>query len=771
MAFVCAAMFAGGVFIVIPLRMDMAGFLPRGHDAGSRFLLREVQQGVAGTVIMAGIDNAPEPELARLSMGLRNALAQDRQFVTVANGAFSIEGDEALRRIMFQNRYVLAPDAASRDFRPTSLRQSFGRLLDDLNSESGAPFSGMLLRDPTGAFLDLARSFSPDAYVGFRQGVWFAPEQTERAPRALLLIRTRAAGMDLPHQASAQKAIRGDFMALHPKEARLLLSGPGVFAQASAGGMRHDIDTISAASLLLVIGILYWRFRSLWMLAAIGVPFLLSLGAGMIAVRAVFGYVHGVAFGFGMTMLGVSLDYPVLLVGHRDRGEGPEATLRRIGRSMRIGVATAVLGLTGMMFCGLTGLAQLGVFAAAGLLTAAFVTLYIMPKLIVAADLAPNISGPSRILARMEQWRQARAICLVPVLISVGVIVWYPPAFDVRLTALSPIPDQLRQLDTAFRRDLGVPDASLLVAVSDVSAEGVLERETALEPAVAALRAQGALAGAQSATRLLPAAATQRSRAATLPDPATLKAAVDEARRDLPFRANAFDGFTADVAMARQSPPVIPQDFHNTPLAAALSPLLFERDGRWWGLLLPEDVRDRVAVTRAFENIPNVMVLDFRQEMDGLSAHYLHRTIRWMAVGCILAIAVLVLGLREIRRVARVLGVVMSVIVTMMGAASLAGVPLTLVHLVALQFVLGVTLDYALFFARPQLDDAERARTMRTLLICNAMTVMTFGMLALCHTMVLRHIGATVAPGVLLAMIYGFLLAGERPAIERTNAS
>jgi predicted exporter len=86
-----------------------------------------------------------------------------------------------------------------------------------------------------------------------------------------------------------------------------------------------------------------------------------------------------------------------------------------------------------------------------------------------------------------------------------------------------------------------------------------------------------------------------------------------------------------------------------------------------------------------------------------------------------------------------------------------------MVHIVALQFVAGVGLDYALFFARPQLDAEERARTLRTLVICNAMAVTTFGLLAACRTPLLRQIGMTVVIGAVAAITFGFLFAGPKP--------
>jgi predicted exporter len=99
--------------------------------------------------------------------------------------------------------------------------------------------------------------------------------------------------------------------------------------------------------------------------------------------------------------------------------------------------------------------------------------------------------------------------------------------------------------------------------------------------------------------------------------------------------------------------------------------------------------------------------------------------------------------------------------VVTVAALSLAGQALTLVHIVALQFVAGVGLDYAVFFARRQLDEEERARTFRTLVTCNAMTLLTFGLLAFCRTPMLRTIGISVVIGTFSALVFAFLFAGS----------
>ena len=157
--------------------------------------------------------------------------------------------------------------------------------------------------------------------------------------------------------------------------------------------MRGDVETLSIASTILVAALLLWRFRSPWVLGVIAVPVVLGIAAAALVVQIAFGFVHGVAVGFGMTMLGVTVDYPVLLVGHRKQGEAAPATLRRIGQAFTLSVITAALGLTGMLFSGFPGLSQLGCFSIVGILVAASVTRWVLPRLIVAADLAPVAAG------------------------------------------------------------------------------------------------------------------------------------------------------------------------------------------------------------------------------------------------------------------------------------------------------------------------------------------------------------------------------------------
>jgi len=744
------------VFRSIDMRTDMTDFLPAGKTDAARFMLRELRAGVATNLILVGIEGASPGDLARISGTMSGALGRSGLFAFIANGEQTMsEADEAY---LFKHRYLLSPRIDAAAFTVAALRHGLRTLLEQLQSSASPLVERFGLADPQGAFLAMGRAWTGDSPVRTVAGVWFAPKRD----RALLLARTRASGMDTAAQDRVDAAIRADFTAADPGPARLLLAGPAVFARDAAHGIRADVERLSILSSILIATLLFWRFRSLWVIGAIGVPVLLSLAAAALAVQLVFGFVHGIALGFGMTMLGVTTDYPVLLIGHRKQGEAASGTLRRIGPTLALAVASAALGLTGMLFAGFPGMAQLGVFSMVGIVVAAAATRWILPRLIVAADLAPVSAGDPARLLRVERLRRWRLAGLVPVAAAVLVLVVHGVRWEDDLAHLSPVPQKAMVLDASLRSELGAPDTGPMVVVRGGSEEGVLEREETLLPLLDQLQGEHVIGGAELAARFLPSQATQRARRAALPSPEVLAARLTEAQAGLPFRAGVFQPFIDAVAAARDMAPVKLADLTSPLIVARLAPLLFQRDGAWFGLIAPRSVADPARLAGAFANQPDLIYVDVRAQTNAIMARDTRDAWHWMGLGALAALAAFSVGLRDPWRVARVAAAIGSAGLVSVALLALLGARLSLIHIVALQFVAGVGLDYALFFARTQLDQEERARTLRTLVTCNAMTLLTFGALALCRTPLLAQIGVTVTIGAVAAMVFAFLFAGEK---------
>ena len=739
----------------VTIRTNMAEFLPAGQTEAARLVMQEARTGAATGLILMGLDGAPPADLARTSRAMAADLRATGLFSLVAAGQDGL--DPAFADALFARRYLLAPADVGTD----ALRRGMEGLLRQLRS-SAAPLAVQYgLADPPGAFPALLRRWTSGSTVRVVDGAWFEGGRD----RALLLARTRAGGMDVPAQEAATAAIDQAFQRAGPGAMHLAVTGPAVFARDAARAIRGDVERIATISTLLVVALLWWRFRSPLVVAAIAVPVVLSVAAAAAAVQAGFGAVHGVALGFGTTMLGVSVDYPVLMIGHRKRGEPARDTRARIGRAFVLAVAAAVLGLGAMVFSGFHGLLQLGVFSAVGLVSAALATWWVLPRLVVAANLAPASDAVPAWLARVERLRRGRWWVAAPVLAAAaGLAAAGGPRWEGDLANLSPVPAASRALDAELRGALGAPDAGQVVLVRGRDAEDVLRRQEALQPVLDGLQAEGALAGAEYAARLLPSMAAQQARIAALPDPSELAARVAQAGSGLPFRAGAFTPFLDAAAASRSLAPLTPADLAGTPLAARLDPLLAPRDGGWAGPVVLSGVRDPALLARAFARQDGVTYVDIRGELGGILSDYTARAVALLGWSGLAVLAVLLAGLRDPWRVLRVLGAVAAAMLVAVALLSAGGVRLSLIHLVALQLVAGVGLDYALFFARPLLDAEERARTLRTLLTCNGMTLLTFGLLATCQTPILHDIGLTVAAGAALAMASAFLIAGQPPA-------
>ena len=568
--------------------------------------------------------------------------------------------------------------------------------------------------------------------------------------------------MDIGAQDVADAAIQAAFASANPGSAHLLAAGPAVFARAAAASIRSDVRLCTIASGLLVTGLLLWRFRSLAVLAAIAVPLLLSIAAAALATQAVFGSVHGIALGFGMTMLGVTVDYPVLFIGHRKHAEPASGTLQRIGRAFALAVISAALGLTGMVFTGFPGIAQLGLFAASGVVTAALATWLILPRLIVAANLTPVWAGDPGQLLRIEGWRRFRVWGLAPVgLAAAALLLAGGPHWEAEIANLSPVPRATLALDADLRREIGAPDLGAVLAVHAATADAVLARQEALAPRIAALLASHAATGYEAAAKLLPSLATQAARRAALPDAASLHASITAAAEGLPFRSDAFSAFEQAVAAERAGPPVTLATLATPAIAARLRPLLFEQDGQWWGPIAVQGAAGSAPIAALAG--PDALFVDMHAETNALVQGGATRAGWWLAGGAAAALLAMLAGLRQPGMVARIALAIGSSALVTVALLTVSGVRLSMLHLVSLQFVAGVGLDYALFYARRQLDEEERARTLRTLVTCNAMTLLTFGLLAFCRTPVLQAIGVTVASGALSAMCFSFLFVGLRP--------
>jgi predicted exporter len=758
---------------------DLTAFLPAAADPLEQLLIEQLRDGVVARTILISIEGGAAPQRAAASRALTGALAADPRFRFVANG--SLERAQPDRDRLFGYRYLLSPALGPDHFSAGRLRESLRTDLALLGGAGGALVARTVGADPTGESLAVLSRLAPRQGPQIRQGVWFSADGL----RAVAFAETRAAGFDTDAQAAALAAIRQAFADLPEAHGLVLaLAGPGVFAAQARASIEQDATRLSAIATACVVLILLWVYRSPGPLLVAALPVASGLVAGIAAVSAHFGLVHGITLGFGATLIGEAVDYPSYLLIQREPGEPLGAAAARIGQTLRLAVLTTVFSSLTLLLSSFGGLQQLGLLSLIGILAAGLVTRRVLPALL---QLLPAWSarwafagGAGR--AAMPGWldparwplagRRVRAAAgLLILAAAVHVLTHADALWDDDLENLSPVSASAKALDGALRSDLHAPDVRTLLVVRAGTEQAVLEASESIRGRLAALAQEGAIGGFELPSDVLPSLREQARRRASLPDRQALAAALAEASRGLPFRPGAFSAFLADVEAAREGPLVRAADLQDTALGVKLRATLLPLGTGWCGLIALQEVRQPAALRSlaGTAGAARLDVLDLKAQSNALVLGYRAQSLRLTGLGLCAIAAVLVLGLGSLRRTMRILAPVLGAAVLCVALLQIAGVRLSLFHLVALLLVVGVGVNYALFFERPEPDAQRRSRTALSLCVCGMTTLSAFGALAASALPVLHALGLTVSLGIVLAFALAAVLS--RPARDGRAAA
>jgi predicted exporter len=742
---------------------DLRLFMPSPRTPQERLILDEIGEGPASRMLLLAISGSDAQAAADTSRALAAALRSSGEFHLVANGA---TGLDTIPDSLLAYRYLLSPTLDHAALDAGFLRAQLEERVRDLSSPAAGLLEPWLPRDPTLELLKLADSWLPARQPQILYDVWFDHSGHE----ALLVAETRAAGFDPQGQRKAADALQRAFEGSRTDgRLRIEASGPGAFSVLMQERTQGEAQWLGSIDVIGMVILLLVAYRSL-LVVALGLLPLVSAGvAGLTAVGTIFGAVHGITLAFGFTLIGIAQDYPIHLFSHQHRGADARSSVRALWPTLATGVASTCIAYLAFLFSGVRGLAQLSVFTVTGLAVAGLTTRFLLPPLVPDSS---RDAADSALLGRL--WHaiavlpRPRWLGVATAIACVAYVALSPrPLWENDLGALTPVPPALLARDSALRKELGAPDVRHLLVIEDTDVQSVLEKATALDPKLQDLVARGLLDGYDQPGRYLPTRAVQERRRGALPDPDTLRQALNEALRTIPFKPGVFEPFMADVERARLLPALGPSDLAGTPLETRVGSLLLERGDHWTGLVTLSGVKDARALERIAAEEPGTTLLDLQQASEDLVAHQRERILWCLAISAVLLVIVVSVALRDAARVRRVLAPMALTTLVIVALFHAAGVSLSLFHLIALVLAAGLGLDYALFFEHAAEDPAEQRRTLHAVIVCSLSTFLVFALLALSTLPVLRAIGITVAAGVVSNFLLALLLT--RPLPGPTN--
>ena len=738
------------VYLFSSLRIvsDITQFMPDDHgDENVGLLLDELQQGNTARLLILSIKGSDSEELAQLSRELKNKLDNNNDFSLVHNGQQKLNPKDFISgqyKTLYNYRYLLSNKSK---FTQNALSSSLKKRLSELRLGLNI-FKDTLSSDPQNHFMQYLLQLTQRADTTRHHGVWFNKDKTA----ALLLIELNLKKFSLDKQEAMIETIHKTVKQLSiNKNLQIDITGAPSIAVKTRAAIKTTSKWLSGIALILMFLLFWWGYRSFRLFFIAMLPLASAIIAALTITNIVFHQVHGIIIAFGITLLGVSLDYPVHLFSHHTKLKKPQQTILSIWPTLRLGVITTALAYLAMLGTGFSGLSQLSIFAISGLVVALLVTRWIAPLWI-----DKNFTKPEHhyllSLSQLKFTSNSKVYTgLLTILFCTLIISYnYDAVWSKNISDLSPIPEKAKRLDKELRHSVGAPDVNHVFILKDKNSETLLQRTEELKNKLRPLQKEKLINNIFSVTDFIPSQKTQSLYQRQLPDRETLQANLNVASSDLPFKAGFFRPFINDIEKSKTLHPLDVETILTMPQGKHLQQDLFFKNKQWVSIVRLTGVSDESDLLSWLENKPNIQpyYLNLRQATSSLMTDYQKTALYRLLLGSFI-IALILLSVRPALRAGIILLPVMLAVLLSVSIQIMLGTSLTLFHILALLLIIGIGLDYSLFFDRSWSSIDDYLQRLHGIFISAASTLITFGILSFSDIPVLSALGQTVTFGVL----------------------
>ena len=524
-------------------------------------------------------------------------------------------------------------------------------------------------------------------------------------------------------------------------QAQLLSRGTVFYSDYASQQAKRDISTLGVATVLGVILLIVAVFRSLRPLLLCLLSIAMGALAGTVTTLLLFGELHLMTLVMSMSIIGISADYTLYYLTERmvhGGQDSPWQSLAKVRNALLLALLTTVAAYFIMMLAPFPGIRQMAVFAAAGLSAACLTVIFWHPWLCRGLPVRP-VPARALMLRWLSAWRDRRVSVGLPVALALAALAGIATLrVDDDIAQLQALPQDILAQEKTITALTGQRVDQKWFVVHGASAQQTLERLEAFTPTLA--RAQQA--GDLKSWRTLPLNSLAQQ------------------ERDLALRRQAAPAVTRvlqNAGMTTVSPdlnatPVQVDTWLASPASEGWRLLWLTLPGGESGVLVPVDgVKNSPALRELAEQHPGVVWVDRKASFDSLFALYraVLTGLLVVALATIACGAMLRLGWRK-----GLITLVPSLVSLGCGLAALAisGHPVNLFSLLALVLVLGIGINYTLFFNNPR---GTPLTTMLAITLAMMTTLLTLGMLVFSATQAIGSFGIVLVSGIFTA----FLLA------------
>lgn len=577
----------------------------------------------------------------------------------------------------------------------------------------------------------------------------------------LLRLRSQQSGFADASVLKVAEQIQQLAQQIKQQGGQVLASGGLLFSAQAQQQASFEIQWLGGISLLGSLLLIVWLFRRFNSLVAL-LPALFGLWVGVTACIAVFGYIHALTLVLGISLIGVTIDFPMhyLSKGWVMQPWHSAKVLRATLPGLTLGVLSNAIGYVALAFTPFPALSQVAVFSVAGLLAAYVCTICCLPWLLAK----PNAVQPWRLpLAWMQQlltWHTAIFARLNVYALAFALLLFVVAGFaqlqlhnDLRQW-VAPAPELLDQAQQIGQLT-GQQPTSQFFLLQGADEHKLIERLARLQQQLDQHVAQGDLSGYQSITDLLAGLLGQPSLAQAL-------AVINE--QDLqPFAdAGIATGLIEqEIQQLQAQQPLSIEQALASDLGEPWRMLwLGKQDNQYVAMVRLQGLRNSQALAELAQQQEGVIWVDRPAQLNQLFQHTQSYAL-WSKVLASAAIFIVLMVFLGWRGALRTLSV--SLFAALLAAASLGwlGLPVTLFSVFGLLLVTAIGVDYAIIMYE---GVGGQAASLLGAFLAAITTWLSFGLLALSSTPAVSSFGIAVS----LGLVFSFLLA---PWASKSNPS
>lgn len=534
-------------------------------------------------------------------------------------------------------------------------------------------------------------------------------------------------------------ALEKTFKAQYP-QVRLLSRGTVFYSDYASQQAKHDVSTLGLATVLGVLLLILVVFRSVRPILLCLLSIAIGALAGTVVTLLVFGELHLMTLVMSMSIIGISADYTLYYLTERmvhGADTSPWQSLAKVRNALLLALLTTVAAYLIMMLAPFPGIRQMALFAAVGLSAACLTVVFWHPWLCRGLPVRP-VPAMVLMLRWLAAWRRNKALSVgLPVVLALFSLAGLATLrVDDDISQLQALPQHLLAQEKAITALTGQSVDQKWFVVYGNSAQQTLTRLEAFTPALERAKAQGLIGG----YRTLPL----NSLARQAQDVALLKNAAPAVTRAL------SEAGVTTVKPDLNPMPVSVAAWLASPASEGWRLLWLTLKSGESGVLVPVDGVTRSAALDALsKGYTGVAWVDRKTTFDGLFALYRHilTGLLLVALAVIACGAVMRLGWRK-----GALSLVPSVLSLGCGLTVLAftGHAVNLFSLLALVLVLGIGINYTLFFSNPR---GTLLTSMLAITLAMMTTLLTLGMLVFSTTQAISSFGIVLISGIFTAWL------------------